>query len=197
MDNCAVIGSIGLYDQATGSDHSDLVRSWVANCRRRCVDPQSGLLYQAMEPENGTPWDAPRGSGTTLGLYFLSFVDPVLSHDLYRAVRKELAWSCAGFGLVNEYPHHVRGGAGDIDSGPVIFGIGLSPTGFALSGARIHADPMLYRRIHATAHLFGAPLDRDDRLEFVTGGPLGNAIMFAMLTAPASPSVQHRTEESW
>ena len=39
------------------------------------------------------------------------------------------------------------------------------------------------RRLFATSYLFGAPLDRGDARNYVSGGPLGDAIMFAMLTA--------------
>ena len=34
------------------------------------------------------------------------------------------------------------------------------------------------------AHLFGAPLEEDGTLTYVTGGPIGDAILFAMFTAP-------------
>ena len=88
VDNCAVIGSIGLYDQATGADHRALIAKWVQRCREKYVDAQSGLLYQCVDPRTGAPADLPRGSGTTLGLYFLSFADPKFAGDLYAAVRR-------------------------------------------------------------------------------------------------------------
>jgi len=88
--------------------------------------------------------------------------------------------------MVREYPHG-HSGSGDIDSGPVILGYGVSATGFALGPARIHGDQALFGRLLRTAVLFGAPLQRKDTLEFVSGGPLGNAILFAMLTAGDFP----------
>ncbi len=51
-----------------------------------CVDPDTGLLYQAVGAYTGEPLDAPRGSGTCLGLYMLSFMDRDLSRDLYDGV---------------------------------------------------------------------------------------------------------------
>jgi len=192
VDNCAVIASIGLYDLATRADHSELIQKWVAKCRERYTDPQSGLLYQCVNADDGSPVDAPRGSGSSLGLYFLSFVDMALSRQLYDAVRKQLARTFLGFGVVREYPMGWEGGRGDVDSGPVLFGIGVSPTGFTLAGARIHRDPAYFSRLYSSAHLIGAPLRRGDRLNFVTGGPLGDAIMFAMLTA--QPGLVSRKE---
>lgn len=184
VDNAAAIGSIGLYDRATGADHRALIGRWAARCREAWVDRGTGLLYQAVDPATAAPADRPRGSGTGLAVYFLSYADPALSRELFEAFRRELAGTLLGFGVVREYPSSAAAGRGDIDSGPIVLGYGLTATGLALAGSRIHGDPALFSRVYATAYLFGAPYDRGDRREFVTGGPLGNALMFALLTAP-------------
>jgi len=178
-----VIGSIGLYDRATGASHAELIRRWVAQCRTKYVDAQTGLLYQAIAASSGNPIDAPRGSGTCLGLYFLSFADRSLAADLQQAVKKHLARSVIGFGLVREYPTSVRSGHGDIDSGPVVLGYGVSATGFYLAGCRMYGDADNFAAIYRLVYLFGAPLDSNGARHFVSGGPLGDAILFAMLTA--------------
>lgn len=192
VDNCAVAGSIGLHDRATGADHSALLRRWSERCRKSYVDRKTELLYQAIDEKDGSPADEPRGSGTVLGLYFLSFSDPELSRDLYLATKRELATTFLGFGTVREYPAGYRGGR-DIDSGPIVLGYGLSTTGFCIAGARIHGDRPYFRRLVATACAAGAPLERDGKLNFVTGGPLGDAILYAMLTAqPAGGGEESR-----
>lgn len=183
VDNGAVVGSLGLYDRATGADHARLLRRWGSRLRRRSVDPETGLLYQRVHAVEGSMVDLPRGSGTALAVYFLSFSHPKLSRELYGALKAQLADTFLGFGVIKEYPDRYAGAPGDIDSGPVVLGYGLSATGFALAGSRIHDDRDLSSRLASTVHLFGAPLDRGESLEFVTGGPLGNAIIFAMLTA--------------
>ena len=187
VDNSAVIGSIGVYDRATGADHGELLRRWEARCRAAYVDRRTGLLVQAVHPETGAPIDAPRGSGTALAVYFLAGALPALSRDLYAAVKRELADTVLGFGVVREYPCDGPDGDGDIDSGPVVLGYGMSATGFSLAGARLHGDAAYFARLYAPAHLFGAPRTRDGRRHFATGGPIGDAILFAMLTAPHHP----------
>lgn len=182
VDNCAVVASLGLHARVTGRGHPELVKAWVERVRARYLDPDSGLLVQAVDFLNGGAVDAPRGSGTSLGLYFLSFADDALARDLYRGLRRSLGRTFLGFGAVREYPDGCSG-TGDIDSGPIIFGFGLSPTGFAIAGSLMYGDRAYFRRLIASAYLAGAPLARGDRLEFVTGGPLGNAILLAMLTA--------------
>lgn len=149
---------------------------------REAVDPATGWVVQARALADGSALDAPRGSGTALSAWFLAPADVSLSDRLYRAHRDDGVRSLLGFGAMREYPSD-RFGLGDIDSGPVLLGVGVSATGFALSGARIHGDRRTYRRLFRTAWLFGVPIDTAHGRPFATGGALGNAILLAMLTA--------------
>jgi len=84
---------------------------------------------------------------------------------------------------MREYPRGAQGGWGDIDSGPVLFGVGLSASGFAVASARMHGDREMFRALWRSATLFGVPVQRGGRQRFLTGGPLGNATLLAMSTA--------------
>ena len=182
-DNCLAIASIGMHERATNAGNAETLEKIISNFREVCIDPESGLMIQAINTSSGKPLDEPRGSGTTFGLYFLSFVDRELATELYQAARQELAGSLIGFGLMQEYPKSSPGGIGDVDSGPVIMNFGVSPTGFMIAGTRIFGDRNYFKKLYRTSVLFGAPLSVGDQWQYVTGGPLGNAIMFAMLTA--------------
>jgi hypothetical protein len=187
VDNAAFVASVAMHQRATGQDHSKFLAKWFETFEQGYVDTDSGLVVQSVRVSNGHPADAPRGSGTALAAYFLSFANPELSRALHGAIEAQLAEEVAGFGVVREYPRGTQG-RGDIDSGPIIFGWGLSPTGFALASSRAHTDRERYRAYYATAHLFGVPVDRVDAngqrtRNFATGGPIGDALMFALLTA--------------
>lgn len=178
VDNTAVIGSIALHDRALGSQaHRALVTRACAALAERWRDPRTGLLRQTM------PGGAARGSGTALAAYFLGFADRRLSAELLAAMKRELYAAPLGFGAMREYPRG-RAGRGDADSGPLVLGFGVSATGFALGAARVSGDAALFGRLYATVALFGVPVARGGARHFSTGGPIGNAIMFAMLTAP-------------
>jgi len=187
VDNCAVIASIGVNSRVTGVDRRAFLDRFYEVLKSKYIDHRSGLLIQAALARSGECADAPRGSGTSLGIYFLSFSNMELSAELYRAVRRELVGTVFGFGGIKEYPRDLPNEGGDIDSGPVVFGYGLSPTGFLIGGCRIHHDKELFKRLYATAYAMGAPYRHDGRLNFVTGASLGDAILFAMLTAGGAP----------
>lgn len=162
---------------AVHGDHDATVQAWVPRFEATAVDPDTGGVYQALAA-SGQPVDHARGSGTTFAGYFLSFVDRDLSRRVHEAAQHR---AFGPFGGVLEYPSGVSGW-GDIDSGPVLFGVGVSPTGFGLAGARIHGDRDAYLRSQRTARLFGLPVPWNGRW-YVTGGGLGNAILLAMSTA--------------
>jgi hypothetical protein len=188
VDNAAGIASIALHARATRQAVPAIVSRWSVAVRERYVHRPSGLLIQMVKP-NGMPLDAPRGSGTALAAYFLAFADPAFSKELHYAVERELARDVLGFRLVSEYPDSVTRGRGDIDSGPLVFGLSVSATGFSLGGCRAHGDARCYERTLAAVNLFGAPTERTHvGRTYVSGGPLGDAIMFAMQTAQRGSS---------
>lgn len=179
-DMAMVAGSIALHDCATGRPERAFMPVWRQSFRRY-IDRDSGLLYQAARASTGVTIGAPRGSGAAIAAYATSFADAELSRELYGGLRRQ-SLSVLGFGMMREYPAS-RSGDGDIDSGPVLFGVGVSATGFALAAARLHGDHQLFTELYRTVDLFGVPLrDREGR-HFMSGGPLGNAIILAMTGA--------------
>lgn len=186
VDNAAVAASIALRARALGQTPPAVVDQFLRQLRERFVDPKTGLLHQSLGSDRRVA-DAPRGSGTALAAYFLSFADDGASRALHRALRAELGGTVAGFGVVREYPRGSAFRPGDIDSGPLVFGFSISAMGFGLSGCRTHGDRACFTELYRAFYLFGAPVALGGEHAFASGGPLGNAIVLAMLTAqPAS-----------
>lgn len=187
VDNASGIASLLLHQRLTGTDHSAAIAGTLECFRDRWWDSRTGLLLQGIDYRTGQPYDRGRASGTALAAYFLAMADLELARPYFQSLRTYLAGSILGFGYVDEYASGERGG-GDIDSGPLIFGMSPSGTGFTIASARTYGDRALYVSLARTAYLMGAPVARGDDRYFVTGGPLGNAIMLAMLTAqPVRP----------
>lgn len=144
------------------------------------TDASSDLLFQRFGAD-GRPHDAPRGSGTASAAYFVGFVDRAVAERLSDALWRQES-TFFGFGAIREYADGHEG-SGDIDSGPVLLGVSVSATGFALGPARAFGRSDVFERIYRTADLFGLPDRARGRMSFATGGPIGNALLFAMLTS--------------
>lgn len=181
-DLAAVVGAIGQHARLTGVDRRALLSRMSAVYRARWIDPATGYLAQTVDPATGAPTSPGRGSGTALSSYFLSFADPALARALGVAVARTGTRTLAGFGGVLEYAPG-SSGHGDIDSGPVVLGVSVSATGFALASARQLGDRDRFVAFYRTASLFGVPVARGEGRGFLAGGPIGNAILLAMLTA--------------
>lgn len=187
VDNTAALAALAVHARVTGAAAPPALARALEAIRARAIDPDTGLLRQAVRFEDGSPTDAPRASGTALGSYFLSFADLALSKDLFRALEKRQFRTVLGFGGVMEYAQGQRPRA-DVDSGPIVLGFGISASGFAIGASRVHGDRDMFTALYATAHLFGAPLDENGARTYTTGGPIGDAILFAMLTAQRGAS---------
>lgn len=184
-DIATALGAVGLWQRATGrTDHARALERGCNAFRVHTVDSSTGLVFQAIDTRTGIPLDKPRASGTAFSAYFLAFADPALSCDLYTALHTRSFFTLNGFGLVNEYPQGVIAGSGDIDSGPVIFGVGASATAFTIAVSRMQGDRDAYLALMRTATLLGSPVEARGERRYVLGGALADAVMLAMTTAP-------------
>lgn len=185
VDNSPGIASIAIQGRVTGSDYSALLQREEQIYRTHYIDPHTGLLIQAVNGK-GRQIDAGRGSGTALSIFFLRRAFPDLSREMFAAMQKNLESGLFGFGAIREYSHGIWG-TGDVDSGPVIFGFSFSASGFGLSAARAFGDDRLFAKLYSSAAFAGVPRREDNRLEFLTAGPLGNSILLSMFTTPRVP----------
>jgi hypothetical protein len=181
-DIAAVVGALGQHARQTRTDRTALLARMAGLYRTDFVHGPSGYLVQSLDPATGRVVDGARGSGTALAAYFLSFADASLARQLGDSLARTGHARFVGFAGVREHASGV-GGRGDIDSGPVVLGVSVSATGFALASARQRGDRTLYTGLFRTAALFGVPVSHGGGWRFVAGGPLGNALLLAMLTA--------------
>ncbi|HEX7700927.1 MAG TPA: hypothetical protein VF403_09400, partial [Kofleriaceae bacterium] len=180
-DVAAVAAAIAVHARATHTHHDAVLRHWAEQVRRIQLDPKSGLVIQRMDAITGKPHDAPRASGTGLAAYFAGFADRDVARVLATGVLRQVS-TRFGFAGIREYPDG-HGGPGDIDSGPVLLGISVSATGFALASARALDDRDAFVALYRTVDLFGLPIGDGDRRRFMVGGPIGNALLLALLTS--------------
>jgi hypothetical protein len=180
-DTAAVAAAIAVHARATNADHHAVLTRWADLVLRVQIDAASGLVVQRMGALDGRAHDAPRGSGTALAAYFAGFADRRVAEQLAAGLFRHEG-TFFGFGAIREYAEGHRG-SGDVDSGPVVFGVSVSATGFALAPARALGHRDAFERLYRTTELFGAPASSGDRLRFLAGGPIGNALLLAFLTS--------------
>jgi hypothetical protein len=178
-DTSMALAATAVRGRATGRVNHRRIQRWSELLQDRYQD-DSGLVAQSASPD-GRYVGRVRGSGSMAVAWAMSFADRETSAEIWQGARAHLYVDGLGFAALREVPAG-EPAAMDVDSGPVLLGVGLSVTGFALGVAKAHDDHGAFRRLWATAHLFGGPTTIGDERAFVSGGALGDALLFALCT---------------
>ncbi|WP_394843388.1 hypothetical protein LZC95_40870 [Pendulispora brunnea] len=186
-DTAAIAGALAWHTRATGRVHTQALSYWTDKVRTKQIDPASGLLVQRMEHRNGRGTDFPRASGTALAAYYASYADRGIAALLREAVLRH-ASDLWGFGGVREYEDG-HSGFGEDDDVPVLLGISPTATVFALAPARVSENAAEFTRLYRTTTLAGVPYTSGGRTRFLALGPIGNAVLLALLTARTADGV--------
>jgi hypothetical protein len=185
FDHCVALDAIKMADYLDGSDHSALIRGWIAMARKKLVDPKSGLLISSFNTD-GTPLDGPEGSSIWMVAHSLQLLDEDFARDQYRRARKELGEITLGFGYAHEWPKSWKGET-DVDSGPIIpwFEISAGSSGMAFIGASTFDDGKFLASLAATLDFAGFPSRTRGRLKYCASNQVGDAaLLYAATLGP-------------
>ncbi|MBA2662847.1 MAG: hypothetical protein H0U74_11160 [Bradymonadaceae bacterium] len=154
-DQAVTLASLHLYDRIHRTSLSKApIRGWLGEMAKR-TDAAHGLHHSALFK---TLWYAeiPRGCGLSWTILYMAQFAPGEAGELYERYRSAYGSDVLGFGGFREWPPGAKHGF-DVDSGPIIFGIGMAATGLGLGPARMFGDGASYAAIMRSATVFGAP----------------------------------------
>ena len=178
-DQTVTLVALKLYDVTHGTSlHEEPLRGFLEVMRDR-RDAKTGLYPSSLSPIEGAR--TPRGCATSWSVPYLAQLDPGEALDQYVHERDAFGKDVLGVGGFREWPPG-HPGTWDIDSGPVVFDVGVAATGLGLGGARIFADDGTYTLIRRAALMFGVPALWPSG-GYLTAPLLGEAILFDARTA--------------
>ncbi|WP_033301204.1 hypothetical protein [Nocardiopsis gilva] len=197
VDSVVAVAALQLDDRIHASDaHADTITAWKRAVNAR-LDPKTGLIPHQVDAVTGQPLQGARGSSQTLLLRFLAEIDPEWAAEDYRTFRSHFASDIGMLPGVREYP---RGddSPGDVDSGPLIFGLSASASTVALGDAVLFGDQPTAAALTGLAEATGMAVESGGR-RFYLGGlvPVGDAFLVWSLTAEgetAAPDPAPTTE---
>ena len=185
FDHCVALAALRLTDRLDGSNHSELIRDWLAMAKSKLVHRESGLLSSSFTAD-GETLDGPEGSTLWMVAHCLQLVDEDFARDQYRRARAELGEITAGFGYAHEWPSSWSGPA-DIDSGPIvpIFNISAGSSGMAFVGATAFDDKKFTAALAATLDFAAFPSRKNGQLRFCASNQVGDAaLLYAATLGP-------------
>jgi hypothetical protein len=185
FDHGVALDAIKMADYLDGTDHSVLIRDWLAMAKQKLVDPKSGLLVSSFTTD-GTVLDGPEGSTIWMVAHSLQLLDKDFARDQYQRARKELGAVTLGFGYAHEWPKSWPG-TSDVDSGPIIpfFDISAGSSGMAFIGASTFEDDPFLGALAATLDFAGFPSRTSGRLKYCASNQVGDAaLLYATTLGP-------------
>jgi hypothetical protein len=185
-DNLMAMGGLARCDRVYGGEASKAKDKMLASIRRHYLDEATGLFATYVDPAHHRVIQGPRGICITYGLHFLKDYAPEFAADQYARAKRHLIRTGLGVGAVLETPPGQEF-SGDVDSGPVLFGLGLSASGFAIPAAATHGDREAALSLLRASVLAGAPQLQGGKLRYATMPTVGQSVILfgkALLLSP-------------
>lgn len=181
-DNAVAIASIAIHERLFGPSGHGVPGRWIDHASQNLLDPVSGLLVFSVDTK-GRRAQLSRGSGAAWSIYYLFRVDDRFALEQYSRMKHHLKKRLFGFITGIKEMVSDENWIGDVDSGPVIFGLSPAATGFAVGGARFAGDADLLGGLLWTAELAGFSFQWNGQRRYLLAPLVGDAIMLAMRTA--------------
>lgn len=180
-DNTVSVASLKVADMTIGTDYQKLISEWIEQSKRLESQPYGLIVFQ-IDSITGQPLQSCRGSHIGWNSFFLPLIDEEYADIQFRRLKKYMLRSIPGFAAFKEYPTGNLFKI-DCDTGPVIFGLGGTATGFSVAGARWSQDKKLLPELLRTIEMFGATVTKNTMKRYIVSPIVGDAIMLAMKTA--------------
>ncbi|UII25379.1 hypothetical protein LVD15_19025 [Fulvivirga maritima] len=175
-DTYVAVASLANYKQLVNSKYDTLVKNWISRSKL-FLDQESLLIPHRVDYQTGEVIESPRGSSMSLMVRMLLDIDPKFGEEQYDSYKDKFVSTILGLPCVREYPKG-EFGLGDVDSGPVIFGVGFSATLASLGSFTGYGDQKLADWQYNTVNAFGFDwtIKRDKR--YLLGlMPMGDAFI--------------------
>jgi hypothetical protein len=163
-DAVVCVASLALHDQLCEPKYQDAIKDWVRNVRRQ-LDPRGLIPHSAMS--TGKPIQDARGSSQCLMLSFMNQIDPAFAAEQFAVFTTHFVDTRFGLAGVREYPAGVNG-IGDVDSGPVIFGIGGAASIVGIRALSTYQHQNVYE-LSRGIEAFGLPLEGKMEKKYLLG----------------------------
>ncbi len=137
-DNIVCLAALSLHDKIMEPRFQSVKKEWLSRIQHTML-PEYELIPHDYDLVNGRSPAGVRGSSQSLMLVFLPEIDSAFAAVQYHNFRKHFLVHRVGLPGIREYPGGLPG-SGDIDSGPVVLGIGGAATIVGIKAAQQYQD---------------------------------------------------------
>ncbi len=195
-DSVAAVVSLRLHDRLYGEGRGqafDTFLDWAA----ANSDPETGMLPGRVEFGSWEQAEPARGCANSWNLALYARVDPELARERYVLYREHFGVTRLGLRGFREWPRHDERDA-DVDSGPILWDMGVTATGLGLATARAVGDLRTADDVEAFARMVGLRIDSEEETRYLLGQlPIGDAFLAYARSVPLPDGVALDTPSAW
>jgi hypothetical protein len=179
------VAALSVHDRIYEPRYRGIIGDWLQRLKIH-LDGR-GLIPHSANAENGKSSESARGSSIALMLIFLKEIDPDFGAKQFGIFKQHFPDEMFGLTGVREYPKGEEGDE-DIDSGPVILGMGGAATIVGAGALRLYDDHELASGIRAMVESFCFPFCFDDeKTYFFSSLPIADAFITWIDSFPSTP----------
>jgi hypothetical protein len=161
------MAALALHDRLFTPRFEQVRASWLERALE-LTEPATQLFPHRVYPETGALADGSRATSQVIVQRFLPWVDPELARAQYRTFRELFVTTRFGLPAVQEYPAGAEG-PGDVDSGPLLFGVSASSSVVSIGAALLHGDRALAEPLVTAGEFLGFPYHYDGKKTYAFG----------------------------
>jgi hypothetical protein len=193
-DMFVAMASINNYKNLYGAKYKSMVADWIEIVKTK-VDPKTMLVPHKVNSLNGASIEGARGCSISLILRLLSEIDMNFARKQYLLYQGNFVSTTFGLPSIREFPKGEIG-FGDIDSGPVIFGIGFAGTIVSIGTHSVLGDFESSENQYNTINSFGFGSNVSKSKKYVLGLlPIADAFV-AWSRSSALKNTENKVHES-
>ena len=166
-DNFTAIASLAIHDKIFEPKYSEFIKKWLRKVDLS-LDLKTGLIPHSVNIKGNSTIESARGSSQALILRLLTEIDIELSNKYYKIFKNQFKDEVFGLPGIREY-RKGESGSGDIDSGPLVFDIGLAATIVSIGTSRAIGDSELFDGLSKATELLGFPINFNNKKKFIFG----------------------------
>jgi hypothetical protein len=162
------VSALKIHDKLFEPKYSGAIATWVEKIKQKL--DQNGMIPHSVDPLTAAPVENARGSSLGLVLIFLHDLDRDFANEQFALYQKHFVDSRFGLAGIREYPQGTSGsGTRDIDSGPVIMGMGSAATIVGMRVMDVFGAQENAEALCNGVEAFGLPFKTDEKKTYLLG----------------------------
>jgi len=159
------VAALATHDRIFTPAYTTVIREWLEGVQKNL--DSLGMIPHSAET-SGPVIQSARGSSMGLMLNFLTDIDQEFAAKQFVLYKKRFLDYRFGLPGIREYPIGITG-AGDIDSGPVIFGMGGAATIVGIRAMKTYGENDKATELHQGIEAFALPITIGGKKQFLFG----------------------------